>query len=110
MVYSRLTFWYAYPKIFLMLSTSFLAVTYFTNPNCSVINKNDMAPSSIEEETFKILIEKCDIYDHIDAILSLKDRYSTYDMEQLNKEHKFKLKAVQLQNMEKFMEQRLSKH
>jgi hypothetical protein len=66
-----------------------------------------MAPSSIEEETFKLLIEKCDIYDHIDAILDMKDKYSRFELDQLNKQHQLKIKAIQQENIEKFKEKRL---
>jgi len=59
-----------------------------------------MGISTLEEETFKYLIEKCDIYDNIDAILDLKDKYSLYELEQLQKEWKIKRMNIVVENME----------
>ena len=59
-----------------------------------------MGISTLEEETFKYLIEKCDIYDNIDAILDLKDKYSLYELEQLQKEWKIKKMNIVVENME----------
>jgi hypothetical protein len=61
-----------------------------------------MGISTLEEETFKYLIEKCDIYDNIDAILDLKDKYSLYELEQLQKEWKIKKMNIVVENMENF--------
>lgn len=59
-----------------------------------------------EEEVYRILVEKCDIYDNIDAILSLKDKYSLFEMEQLNKEKKLKKNKIILENMERYADLR----
>ncbi len=59
-----------------------------------------------EEEIYRILVEKCDIYDNIDAILSLKDKYSLFEMEQLNKEKKMKKNKIIVENMERYADLR----
>jgi hypothetical protein len=65
-----------------------------------------MSSSTDEEEVFKYLIEKCDIYDHIDALLELKDKYTIYELEQLQKEFKIQNSKITAENMEKFREKR----
>jgi hypothetical protein len=64
-----------------------------------------MAVSSLEEETFKYLVEKCDMYDYIDAILELKDKYSLYELEQIKKEWKMKNMKITVENFENFRNQ-----
>jgi hypothetical protein len=81
-----------------------LIFTDFLYPTCQAINRGDMGISTLEEETFKYLIEKCDIYDHIDAILDLKDKYSLYEFEQIQKEWKLKKMNIVVENMEKIRE------
>jgi hypothetical protein len=83
---------------FLFANHLFFKVSSF--PVCQSYNRGDFANSTLEEETFKFLIEKCDIYDHIDAILDLKDKYSLYEMEQLNKERRIKRDNIVVENME----------
>lgn len=61
-----------------------------------------MKNSTLEEETFKYLIEKCEMYDYIDAILDLKDKYTLYEMEQLKKEWKLQNNRVTVENLENF--------
>ena len=45
-----------------------------------------MGPMIVEEEILRTLIEKCDMYDYIDAVLDLKFKYSQYEMAQLSRE------------------------
>jgi hypothetical protein len=59
-----------------------------------------MAPSDYEQEIYRTLVEKCDIYDHIDAILDLREKYSLYEMEQLNKEISVRNSEIIAENME----------
>lgn len=68
-----------------------------------------MGVSSPEEDTFKFLIEKCDIYDHIDALLHLKDKYTLYELEQIKKEWELKNMKVSVENLEKFRDQMRNK-
>lgn len=76
------------------------------NPLCQTPNRGDMSNSTYEEEVFRYLIEKCNMYDHIDAILDLKDKYSLYELEQLQKEWKMKNAQITVENAEKFRDKR----
>jgi hypothetical protein len=80
----------------------------FLAPSCQAINRDDMEASSLAEETFKLLIEKCDMYDNIDALLDLKGKYSLYELDQLKKEMGDKQRAIGFENLEKFREKRIS--
>lgn len=60
----------------------------------------------LEEEIYRILVEKCDLYDNIDAILSLKQKYSLYELEQLNKERMLKKNKIIVENMENYANMR----
>jgi hypothetical protein len=66
-----------------------------------------MAPSDFEQEIYRTLVEKCDIYDHIDAILDLRTKYSLFEMEQLNKEIRSRNMEIISENMEKLRDIRL---
>lgn len=59
-----------------------------------------------QEEIYRILVEKCDLYDNIDAILSLKHKYSLYELEQLNKEKTLKKNKIIVENMENYAKMR----
>ena len=59
-----------------------------------------------EEEIYRILVEKCDLYDNIDAILSLKQKYSLYELEQLNKEKTLKKNKIIVENLENYANMR----
>jgi hypothetical protein len=78
----------------------------FFSPLCQIINRGIMENVHNEEEIYRVLVEKCDIYDNIDAILSLRDKYSLFEMEQLNKEKKMKKNKIIVENMERFAELR----
>ncbi len=79
------------------------------HPLCQSRNRGDMDQSSDEEETFKFLIEKCDIYDHIDAILDLKDKYTLYELEQIKKEWNIKNMKISVENLEKYRDKYVNK-
>ncbi len=79
------------------------------HPWCQSRNRGDMDQSSDEEETFKYLIEKCDIYDHIDAILDLKDKYTLYELEQLKKEWNLKNMKISVENLENYRNKYVNK-
>jgi hypothetical protein len=74
------------------------------NPICQANNRGDMSSSTFDEETFKYLIEKCDMYDNIDAILDLKDKYTLYELDQVQKERRMKGVKVAIENLEKLKE------
>ena len=50
------------------------------------------------------------MYDHIDALLDLKDKYSLYELEQVQKEWKLKRMKIGVENLEKFREKAHYKH
>ncbi len=92
------------PGLFFMIFSFRLIFFDFLHPLCQANNRGDMANSSYEEEVFRYLIEKCDIYDHIDALLDLKDKYTIFELEQLQKEFKLKNTKIGVENLEKFRE------
>lgn len=102
--FSKLTFFKNLPftigGVFILLTPTNILM----NPACQSINRSDMAPSTLEEETFKTLTEKTDIYDHIDAILELKDKHSLYELEQVSKEVRMRKNSVKVENFKKFQE------
>jgi len=65
-----------------------------------------MENTQLEEEIYRILVEKCDLYDNIDAILSLKKKYSLYELEQLNKEKTLKKNKIIVENMDNYANMR----
>ena len=100
---SPLRIWKVFP-----LNASIWGIFFMGNvllsPPCQTINRGEFSPSNLEEEIFKHLVEKCDIYDHIDSLLELREKYSLYEMEQVKKELIDKKKEIAIQNFEKFRE------
>lgn len=85
---------------------SFAAFAASFSPFCQIINRGVMDNVQYEEEIYRILVEKCDLYDNIDAILSLKQKYSLYELEQLNKERILKKNKIIVENMENYAKMR----
>ncbi len=71
------------------------------------VNRDDMEPSDLEQEMFRTLVNKCDLYDHLDALLELKEKYSLYEIEQLNKEINRQKSDIISENMDLLKEMRL---
>jgi hypothetical protein len=96
-----------FPLLFItnMISLTTLWLFY---PTCQSVNRADMAPSGFEQEIYRTLVEKCDIYDHVDAILDLREKYSLFEMEQLNKEIKNRNTEIISENLERLKEIRLA--
>lgn len=68
---------------------------------CNLQPQNVRAQETVSEEElmYNILQEKTDMYDSIDAILNLKDKYSQYELNQLKKEEKERNAAIIRENM-----------
>ena len=79
------------------------------NPVCQIINRGNFENVQYEEEIYRILVEKCDLFDNIDAILSLKKKYSLFELEQLNKEKILKKNKIIVENMQSFAKIRRNK-
>jgi hypothetical protein len=65
-----------------------------------------MAPSDMEQEIFRTIVNKCDMYDHIDALLDLKEKYTLYEIEQLNKDITNRKNEIIVDNMALLKEMR----
>lgn len=76
---------------------------------CQINNRNDMTTQEIREIVFNKLSRDYDLYDHLDALLELKGKYSLFEMEQLNKELRERRRNVTIENMEKVREIREKK-
>ena len=76
--------------------------------SCQSVNRGDMTPSDLEQEIFRTLVNKCDLYDHLDALLDLKEKYSLYEIEQLNKEISQQKSEIISENMDILKEMRLN--
>jgi len=74
-------------------------LTVIFSPPCQMINRGVMENTQQAEEIYRILVEKCDLYDNIDAILSLKSKYSLYELEQITKERKLMKNKIIVDNM-----------
>lgn len=84
-------------------TTTFIGMFH---PVCQIINRGHLENVQYEEEIYRTLVEKCNLYDNIDAILSLKHKYSLYELEQLNKEKTMKKNTIIVDNMDKFANMR----
>jgi hypothetical protein len=65
-------------------------------------NTKDFSLMTGTEVVTKTLQEKTDLYDSIDAILELRQRYSLYELNQLKKENKTRNNDIVAENMEYF--------
>ncbi len=57
-----------------------------------------------EEIVLRTLIEKCDMYDYIDAVLDLKYKYSDFEMSQITKDYRNNKLNNSLDNFKYFKE------
>lgn len=72
------------------------------SPEFQYQNRIDFMTMSENEFMHKKLQEKCDLYDSMDAILDLRERYSQYEINQLKKEHNERNNNIVAENMEYF--------
>jgi hypothetical protein len=63
-----------------------------------------MGPMIAEEIVLRTLIEKCDMYDYIDAVLDLKYKYSDFEMSQITKDYRNNKLNNSLDNFKYFKE------
>lgn len=75
---------------------------YFLSDGYQMQNRNDFSVMSSNEFFTKKLRERTDLYDSIDAILDLRQRYSLYEINQLKKEKQERNNDIIAENMEYF--------
>lgn len=100
---SYVIFFRNYLKIYCATTPFFLAAAYVIYPRVGPYSNNGMEYMSKNELYVKRLIEKVDIYDSVDAILNLKDRYSLYELNQMKKEEYRINESIVSQNMSNFV-------
>lgn len=76
-----------------------LSSKYMFNLHSQPQNKGFFETISEEELMYKILQEKTDMYDSIDAILNLKEKYSQFELNQLKKEETERNSVIIRENM-----------
>ena len=83
--YSHLKYLMNFPKVFLMIF-SLTQIKYIFLIQNQEPNSNEFETMTYEEFIYKTLQEKTDMYDSMDSILDLKEKYSLYELNQLKKE------------------------
>lgn len=83
--YSHLKYLMNFPKVFLMLFSA-TQIRYIFLIHNQEPNSKEFETMTYEEFIYKTLQEKTDMYDSMDSILDLKEKYSLYELNQLKKE------------------------
>lgn len=92
----------SYILLFCATTPFFMVIVYFQNSTFGIYNDKGLNFMTRNELYTKRLIEKVDIYDSVDSILNLKDRYSLYELNQMKKEEYRLNESIVSQNMSNF--------
>lgn len=101
--YSFANFIRSYLLLFCATTPIFMVCVYFENSTLGLYSDKGMNFMTKNELYTKRLIEKVDIYDSVDSILNLKDRYSLYELNQMKKEEYRLNESIVSQNMSNFV-------
>lgn len=84
---SHLKYLLFFPKVFIPFSL-LISLRYSILPDLAPLAEGEFENIKEEQLLYQILQEKTDIYDSVDYILDLKEKYSLYELNQLKKEEK----------------------
>lgn len=95
-----------FPRAFLQIFIISLPF-FFSIPQSQFIHRGHRTEQLTEERVWRHLVDSCDLFDDIDAILHMKEKYSKFELEQVLLEKRERELSLSLENLEDFDKRRI---